>query len=172
MGEPDYDEFVAGETFWLQRGREMIVASLERRDAAARQLMNTLAWLWAAYTGAAVVSTALADTALSATSAVIVSIPSVALVVAYLLATWASMPVVVEFDPRVPMSIEAEHARAVGIKSRRLICASIATAIAGIAVAASVTAVALSGSDGTRPAKASPLSSAIGPAELAAPAHG
>lgn len=144
MPDPaDLNDVFVGERFWLARGRDMLLGAANSGELAAQQLMAVIGWFWTAYTAAALVGVALADRTVKAWEAVLLALPGVLLVVAYAVAAWAAMPIIVRFDPRVPFEIEEAHLAGVACSRRRLTASLVATGVAALSVAAAIVGTAL-----------------------------
>lgn len=127
--------------FWLRRAGDLVTGGSELRTEAARQLMSALTWLWTVYTGAAVISAARSHADAHPLQAIVLAFPSVTLVVAYMAAVFAFMPVTVEFDPRDPEEVRVSYATALHRGFTRLKLALTLTAASALAIAGAIIAV-------------------------------
>lgn len=143
MGEPTpLQDVVVNDRYWLGRARGMLDQSIRGRTEAAARLTSGVGWLWTVYTGAALVGVALGDRPLPGWVVGVLVAPALLLVAAYALATWATLPVEVRFDPRVVEEIRRVHVHTTGVKQRRLRLAGLAAGLGAVAVAAAVAATA------------------------------
>jgi hypothetical protein len=143
MGEPTpLADLVVNDRYWLGRARGMLDQAIRGRDEAAGRLTSGVGWLWTVYTGAALLGVALGDRPLPGWAVGMLVAPAVLLVATYGLATWATLPVAVAFDPRVVQEIQQVHVHAARIKQRRLRLAGLAAGLAAVAVLAAVAATA------------------------------
>jgi len=131
-------DLIVGDRYWLGRAQTMIESGVTARDAAAGRLMTAIAWFWTAYTAAALVTSSLPGRDFTTTTAVLVALPAVLLIIAYLLSLWATLPISFSFDPRIPHDVEAAHNAVVRRKRSRLAAASGATVVAALAVASTL----------------------------------
>lgn len=142
MTDDDADVALVDDRFWLRRAGELVTAGAALRTDAARQLMSALAWLWTVYTGAAVLGSAAAKADLHGGRAVVVALPSVMLMFAYVTAVFAYMPISVEFDPRDPADVQAAYVAGVRAGQRRLRIALVLCAVAAASIGAAIAVVA------------------------------
>jgi hypothetical protein len=143
MAEPTpLGDLLVNDRYWLGRARGMLDQSIRGRDEAAARLTSGVGWLWTIYTGAALVGVALGKQPLPSWVVGVLVAPALLLVAAYALATWASLPVEVAFDPRVVEEIRDVHVHATRVKQRRLRLAGLATGLGAVAVLAAVVATA------------------------------
>src|SRR5512132_1260843 len=143
MAEPTpLGDLLVSDRYWLGRARGMLDQSIRGRDEAAARLTSGVGWLWTIYTGAALVGVALGKQSLPSWVVGLLVAPALLLVAAYALATWASLPVEVAFDPRVIEEIRDVHVHASGVKQQRLWWAGAAAGLGALAVVAAVVATA------------------------------
>jgi hypothetical protein len=143
MAEPTpLGDLLVSDRYWLGRARGMLDQSIRGRDEAAARLTSGVGWLWTVYTGAALVGVALGKQPLPSWAVGALVAPALLLVAAYALATWASLPVEVAFDPRVIEEIRDVHVHASGVKQQRLWWAGAAAGLGALAVVAAVVATA------------------------------
>jgi hypothetical protein len=139
MGEPTpLQDLMVNDRYWLGRARGMVDEAVKARDVAAGRLVTGVGWLWAVYTGAALVGVALANRSLDGWRLGLLVVPAVLLVVAYGLAVWALWPVAVAFDPRVVEEIQAAHLHAARVKQRRIWLAGMIAGVGAVAVVAAL----------------------------------
>jgi hypothetical protein len=144
MAENELADLIVGDRFWLRRAQVLVEGSVGRPHAAAIRLMTTIAWFWGVYSGAAIVGVALGARHYPAWQAVVLASPAVLLVVAYGAALWATLPVYVAFDPRIPAEVRGAHEHIARQKRVRLALALVLTFMAALGVAMSVVVAAVS----------------------------
>jgi hypothetical protein len=155
VGEPTpLQDLVVNDRYWLGRARGMLDQSIRGRDEAAARLIGGIGWLWTVYTGAALVGVAVRNHPLPGWAVAVLVAPALLLVAAYVLATWAGLPLEVAFDPRVIEEIKDVHARASREKQRRLRLAAVAAGLGAAAVLAAVVATATVRGEPTSPSLA------------------
>lgn len=143
MGEPTpLEDLLVNDRYWLGRARGMLDQSIRGRDEAAARLTSGIGWLWTVYTGAALVGVAVRNQPLPGWAVGVLVTPALLLVAAYVLATWAGLPVEVAFDPRVVQEIQAVHIYASREKQRRLRLAGLAAGLGAVTVLAAVVTTA------------------------------
>ncbi|MDA0161325.1 hypothetical protein OM076_13690 [Solirubrobacter ginsenosidimutans] len=143
MSEPTpLEDLVVNDRYWLGRGRELTTGSLTFRESAATALTGAVGWFWTVYTVAALVGVALADRDVGLAAGAALAAPALLLLIAYLTATWAALPVDIAFDPRDPLEIRAAHIGAVRALSRRLRITVGLLIVSAVAVAIAVTVTA------------------------------
>lgn len=116
------------DAFWLRRAADLVTGPATLRAEAAARLTSTVGWLWTTYTAAVVLVAR--DTTQDAASAIMVALPVGLLVLAYVAATYASMPVTTSFDPLDPAEVRAAYVTAASSGLRRLRTALALTALA------------------------------------------
>jgi hypothetical protein len=121
---------IVDERFWLKRAAVVLAESAKRIDAGAAQVATAMAWFWTAYSAAATAALAITNRGVSLPWALLIASPGCAIFVAYALATWASLPVSVQFNVVSPAQIKEAHDAVLAVKRRRL---SISFVFAGIA---------------------------------------
>ena len=132
-------DLVIGDRFWLAYAQELVKAAASAPDRRAEQLTGSIAWFWTIYSAAALVVFT------TKTPSFAVSVPLVLpvflLILAYWMASRVRIPILAEFDPRVPSEIETAHHNRIIAKNRMLAGAEFVT---GLAAACIAFAVALS----------------------------
>lgn len=142
--------------YWLKRGTTFLDAGISSREEAASKLVTGTGWFWTVYTTVALVGVALADRDVSTWVSILIALPTLLLVVAYLYSLRAMMPFDGFFTPNDPKDIEAAYKNALAEKKRRLRDAFIATVGAAAAVLIATIATALSA-----PGRANEISTSI-----------
>ena len=130
MASDEPGEAYAGEKFRLRRGATLIARTLPQIDAQAGRLATAVAWFWSLYV-VVVATWSLFGDRLTVASA----IPVVALMISYLLALYAHLPVAARFDPRAPELVRIAHERIIRVKMRRLIIALSALLFSAVSIA-------------------------------------
>lgn len=124
--------------FWLSVGTELIKSRVTRIDTTAEKFITGIAWFWSIYTASALAGVSLANRTLSTWQLIVAGVPSVVLMIAYLLALYALMPVYQSFDPRLPEDIRAKEDDRTHKKKARLRNTGIATVLAAASVATAI----------------------------------
>jgi hypothetical protein len=129
-------DLLVGDRFWLGYAQELVKAAVSAPDRRAEQLINGIAWFWTVYSAAVLVVFTTRSQAPPLWISIILVSPTVLLVVAYWVASRVRVPILIEFDPRVPSQIEAAHSQAVSRKNQLLSVAEGVTALAAVCVVA------------------------------------
>ena len=127
-------DLVVNDRYWLGWARKSIDASHDKRQTAGEKLVAAVAWFWTVYTAVALVGVSLTDRDLPTPAVAVVFLPTLVLVVAYLCATLALLPVDIAFDARRPRAAEAAHTQVMAKKKTRLRWALFFTALGGVTV--------------------------------------
>ena len=137
--EKSLSDLVVGDRFWLAYAQELVRAAASAPDRRAEQLSGAIAWFWTIYSAAVLVvfTTKTPSFAVS----VPLALPVFLLILAHWLASRVRIPILTDFDPRVPSEIEAAHRNRIVEKNRMLAGAE---AVTGFAAACVSIAVALS----------------------------
>jgi len=126
---------IVDERFWLKRAAVVLAESAKRLDAGAAQVATAMAWFWTAYSAAATAALAITNRGVSLPWALLVASPACAIFVAYALATWASLPVPVQFNVVSPAQIKQAHDAVLAAKRRRLSISLVFGGVAALLVA-------------------------------------
>jgi len=129
--------------FWLQRAGAIVTGTAAALDNAARRLADAMAWFWTAYAAVALVVVTGTDGINGVGTAVVVAVPAVLVFAAYLSATFATLPIQVNFDDRAPDSIKAAHELVMKRRRRRIEISAVLAALAALSVAAAVSLIAV-----------------------------
>ena len=125
---------VVNDFFWLKWAADSVDKMDDVRKASAEKLTAAVGWFWTVYTAVAVVGVTFSDRDLPLPIALLVFLPVVSLVVAYLLGVWTLQPVELEYDPRVPEEIRAAYIVAREDRRTRGTRALVATIVSGALV--------------------------------------
>ena len=129
------EDLVVNDRFWLGWARARFSASIASLDSAALRLTSSLAWFWTVYTAVAVLGTSLSDRQFATWQSVLVFLPTVLLVLAYLAATWSSLPVRSDsFDARDPDEARAAYREITRSKQVRIGVSGALTLVAAVGV--------------------------------------
>jgi hypothetical protein len=130
---------LASGEYWLGVGAELLKTRVTRIETAADKFVTGIAWFWSAYTASALVGIGLANRALEPWQLVVVALPVVILIAAYLAALFTLSPgTTPEFDPRVPDSIKAAENARIEPKRKRLKVTIGLTTLGAVAVAVAI----------------------------------
>jgi hypothetical protein len=130
-------ELMVNDRFWLEQGRELVKATLTKPEAAAAELQKGIAWLWTIYSASALVAGTLMRISPGPFLIALLVLPTVLLILAFIVVSRVQTPVLVEFDARIPAEIAAMLSRAAARKHTLLslgygivAAAAVATAVA------------------------------------------
>jgi hypothetical protein len=127
---------VVDERFWLARAAKVLEETSDKLDKGGDRIATATAWFWGAYSTAMTAAFALAPQKFSIEMALLAASPALALFVAYGLATWAAVPVPIEFHVLVPADIKLAHEEAIERKRSRLRLSLIFAGFAAVLVVA------------------------------------
>ena len=136
---------VADERFWLARAATVLEETSDKLDKGGDRIATATAWFWGAYSTGLTAAFALAPQKFSIAMALLAASPALALFAAYGLATWAAIPVPIEFNVLVPDDIKRAHEHAVQRKRRRLRASLVTAGLAAVLVVVVAVAFALRG---------------------------
>jgi hypothetical protein len=122
------------DAYWFSYSKTVVDRAIQSRDDAAEKLQTYVAWLWTVYTLGASVGFALGKLSLDFWPAILVSSPVLALVIVYWMTVWVRVPVLCQFDPRIPEQIEKLYSHNLLLKQRRLKLTLVAAAAAALLV--------------------------------------
>jgi hypothetical protein len=128
----DDDIELVDDAFWLRRAADLVTGPASLRAEAAQKLTSTVGWLWTAYTAAMVLVSR--DAVHESWRAIVVALPVALLVVAYVAATHASMPITTSFDPLDPAEVREAYVVSGVVGLRRLRTALALTTIAAVSL--------------------------------------
>lgn len=137
--------------FWLQRAGAIVSGTVEQLDRGARRLADAMAWFWTAYSAVVLAILVGTNTALGLGPTLALTLPAILLFAAYVSATYASLPVDVQFDDRVPEDIKAAHDLAVRVRRGRIRASTAVATVAALSVAAAVPIAAMARAGPTSP---------------------
>ncbi len=132
--EPPLSSVVINDRFWLGYARSSTEATVAGQAAAAQQLATAVGWFWTAYTATAIAGLTFLANRPSVMRTIVLLSPSAVLIVAYLVATWAALPLATRYDPRVPDEIKASYLLVVRTQRQRLLHAKQLTALSAASV--------------------------------------
>jgi hypothetical protein len=136
---------VADERFWLGRGAEIVQESAKKLDEGAQRIAAAMGWFWTVYSTAAAATLAFSESSLPLATAVLAASPAMALFLAYALATWASLPIPIQFNVLAPYEIKAAHEKVIATKRRRVAVSLGFGAAAAILTVLAISAFAVAG---------------------------
>lgn len=143
MAPPSLEEVMINDFYWFSRSRAMVDNAITSREEAASKVLTAVGWFWTVYSTVAVVGTAVTRVALPWWVAVALALPTIFLLVAYLLALRVIFPYDGKFDQRSPESIKGAYEVVLGLKRKRLRTAVVGTGVAAGSVALAVLVAAL-----------------------------
>lgn len=134
---------VVNDLYWLKWASDSVGTADDTRRASAEKLIGAVGWFWTVYVAVAVAGVAFADRDFSLPVALVVLLPVASLVLAYLLALWVTVPVVLAYDARNPSEIRAAYLTVMteqGGRAKWALGATIASGILVVVAGATVTA--------------------------------
>jgi hypothetical protein len=143
MAPPTLEEVMINDFYWFSRSRAMVDTAVTSREEAAGKVLTAVGWFWTVYSTVAVVGTAVTKVAFPWWVAVVLALPTVFLLVAYLLALRVIFPYDGAFDHRSPQSIAGAYQAVLGLKRKRLRTAVVGTGVAAGTVALAVLVAAI-----------------------------
>lgn len=139
---PNVPAGVSGtDQFWWTYGEEVVKTRVTRIETASEKFVTGIGWFWSVYTASALAGVALADRSLEKWQVILAGVPSLILIVAYLLALWALSPAEQDFDLSVADDIRAKEENRRREKRTRFIVAAVATFIGAATVAVAIAVV-------------------------------
>jgi hypothetical protein len=130
--------------YWLKRATVFFDAAISSRQEAAGRLVTATGWFWTVYTAVAIVGSSLANRQLELWATLLVALPILLLVAAYLVCLRATMPYDGLTRPADPKAVEESYRAALAEKKKHLRQAFLATGIAAGFVLIAALTVALS----------------------------
>jgi hypothetical protein len=106
-GKDDY-RFV-DELFWLDQAAEFVEQGLEKLDQGGQRVATAMAWFWTAYTTSITAAFAIIDIRMESRFIFWIVAPGISLFAAYALATWASLPIPIQFNVNMPEKIKSAY---------------------------------------------------------------
>src|SRR5215207_8225332 len=107
--ETALSDLVVNDRYWLRWARDYVSGALAARQNASEKLTSAISWFWSVYTGLAIAAVAFSSKELTTLNILIVFAPTVFLVLAYISAIWAGIPLSIAFDPRSPDKIKLAY---------------------------------------------------------------
>lgn len=105
------DEALIDDSTWLAMGKGLIASTISTLNESAKRLGAMVGWFWSIYSAIILATTILVDP--SEAPHWVLLTPVVTILVAYLLASFASLPTLVSFDPRSVEDIRRAYYRSV-----------------------------------------------------------
>jgi hypothetical protein len=133
MPKPTIDD-----QYWFDLSKTLIDDSTKARNDAAAKLQTTITWFWTVYTAAITIGAALAAKKFPWYVFVLLSLPSVVLIVAYWMTVRAQMPADVQFDPRSPDDIQTAYNNGLKKKKKALSLALAFSLLAAVVLGAAL----------------------------------
>jgi hypothetical protein len=121
--------------FWFAYSRARVTAAIQARIDAAAKLQTLIVWLWGIYTTSATVGIALSKTSYPLFVIILIVLPSPILIAANWSATWAQLPVTIDFKDVVPKTIKESYQRELKAKNSRINKVLILSFVAALFVA-------------------------------------
>jgi hypothetical protein len=144
MAEPTPLVDMVNDRFWLKWARTTVETSYDKRQAAGEKIVTAVGWFWTVYTAVAVAGTTLVDRDLSRPETALVFLPTAVLIAAYLVGTWTTLPVDLQFEPASPEDATDAYNQMILAKRDRLrwalgftVAGGLAVVLAGAVLAAS-----------------------------------
>ncbi len=135
--------------YWFSRSRAMVDNAITSREEAAGKLVTAVGWFWTVYSTTAIIGTAISDIIMPWPLTVALVLPTIFLLLAYLLGLHVIIPHDGRFDPRSPTEIEEAYQAVLQLKRRRLKVAVIATTLAAGTVVAAILVASTSAPEST-----------------------
>ncbi|MFA5375526.1 MAG: hypothetical protein WC455_07215 [Dehalococcoidia bacterium] len=129
--------------FWFDTSKEMVQSSISNIEKSADKLQTLLGWLWGIYTTGATVGIALSHLSYPIYVSVLIALPSIFLIIAYVLVSVVYSTTQRTFDPKIPSEIEEVHNTIAKRKHRIYKYALVMTIMASIFVAAALATASL-----------------------------
>lgn len=131
---PPFNGRIVNDLYWLNWAADSIDQGDQSLKASAERLTAAVGWFWTVYTAVAVVGVAFGERQFSSWLAVLIFLPVISLILAYLLALWVVVPVDLSYDPRNPSEIRSAYKIVMQKRRIRSGWALSATIISGLLV--------------------------------------